>query len=139
MTAFMLADIDQAVAKHFKIDRRDLISHKRERKYTTPRFAAYYLARRWTPQSYPQLGLHYGGRDHTSIMHGERRAIERLAEDNAFAANVDAVENLMHETPKKRERIMATAARGLGRLFMPWPPVDPFETMQQQDLFSGRA
>jgi chromosomal replication initiator protein len=50
-----------------------------------------YLARELTGESLPAIGRHFGGRDHTTVLHAWRRARERIADDDVSRL---AVENL---------------------------------------------
>lgn len=45
-----------------------------------------YLARRLTPLSLPEIGRRFGGRDHTTVLHGVRAVETRLAADDRLAA-----------------------------------------------------
>ena len=50
-----------------------------------------YLARELTGESLPAIGRHFGGRDHTTVLHAWRRASARLASDEQAR---EAVEKL---------------------------------------------
>jgi chromosomal replication initiator protein len=50
-----------------------------------------YLARELTGESLPAIGRHFGGRDHTTVLHAWRRTSARIATDTAAR---EAVENL---------------------------------------------
>ena len=52
----------------------DLLRSRRTKQFATARFAIMWVARKATPYSYPQIGRALGGFDHTSILHGVRRA-----------------------------------------------------------------
>jgi chromosomal replication initiator protein len=41
-----------------------------------------YLAKQLTPRSLPEIGRRFGGRDHTTIMHGVRKIEELMATDS---------------------------------------------------------
>lgn len=55
------------------------------------RNAGYLVARRKTKKSLPQIGEMFGGKDHTTVLHGIRRAEALEAEDPAFAALIQNV------------------------------------------------
>jgi hypothetical protein len=44
-----------------------------------------YLAKQLTPRSLPEIGGRFGGRDHTTIMHGVRKIEELMATDSQLA------------------------------------------------------
>lgn len=51
-----------------------------------------YLARQMTTLSFPQIGRHFGNRDHTTVMHACRKIEELRALDAAFSATIDSIE-----------------------------------------------
>lgn len=63
-------------------------SKRRTKEYCLPRFAVIYAARRMSKptRSYPEIGRMMGRRDHTSIIHGGRRALEIRRTDPEFAS-----------------------------------------------------
>jgi hypothetical protein len=69
--------IQKAVAAHFKVKVADLISKRRTADIILPRQIGYYLCKELTPHSLPQIGRRFGGRDHTSALHGIQK-IKRL-------------------------------------------------------------
>jgi chromosomal replication initiator protein len=70
-----VSDILHAVSRHFGIRLQELLGRKRTRSISYPRHIAIYLARRLTPLSLEEIGMHFGGRDHSTILHAEH-AIE---------------------------------------------------------------
>lgn len=73
MTAICLRDIDNAVSRAFSVHRRELAGDGRKQIFSQARMAAYHLARLYTDNSLPRIARHYGGRDHTTVMHGLSR------------------------------------------------------------------
>jgi len=73
-----IIEIQTAVVERFSLCMVEMISHRRSRSVARPRQIAMYLARRLTPRSLPEIGRHFGGRDHTTVMHACRR-IEMLS------------------------------------------------------------
>ena len=73
-----IAEIQQAVADHFHISLIEMKSHRRARYVARPRQVAMYLCKELTPWSLPMIGRHFGGRDHTTVIHAIKR-IEALA------------------------------------------------------------
>jgi chromosomal replication initiator protein len=67
-----VSDILETVSKHFGLRRRDLVSRKRSRSISHPRQIGMYLARKLTPLSLQEIGAHFGGRDHSTVLHAER-------------------------------------------------------------------
>ena len=48
-----------------------------------------YLCKRLTTRSLPEIGRQFGGRDHTTVMHGVRRIEELTATDSQLAEEVE--------------------------------------------------
>jgi chromosomal replication initiator protein len=64
--------IQKTVADYFKIKVADMHSKKRTRVIARPRQVAMFLAKELTPMSLPAIGEAFGGRDHTTVLHGCR-------------------------------------------------------------------
>lgn len=77
-----IADIIAATAEHFGVLRADILSARRTANLARPRQVVYYLAKKLTLKSLPEIGRHVGKRDHTSALHGIRK-IERLRQTDA--------------------------------------------------------
>jgi chromosomal replication initiator protein len=73
--------IQDATAEAFGLTREELLSPSRAARLAWPRQVAMYLAREHTGETLPAIGAHFGGRNHTTVMHACRRAAERLAAD----------------------------------------------------------
>ncbi len=68
--------IQEVVCEYFDVKVADVIGESRLKKFATPRHVAQHLCRQLTEYSYPEIGQRFGGRDHTSIIHADRK-IER--------------------------------------------------------------
>jgi len=80
-----IEEIQRRVAEHYNIRLSDLIGPKRVRTIARPRQIAMYLAKQLTPRSLPEIGRRFGGRDHTTIMHGVRRIEELKMTDSQLS------------------------------------------------------
>ncbi|MCH8058857.1 MAG: chromosomal replication initiator protein DnaA [Proteobacteria bacterium] len=76
-----IENIQKTVADYFKIRVTDLLSKRRNRSIARPRQVAMALAKELTNHSLPEIGDAFGGRDHTTILHGCRK-IESLRESD---------------------------------------------------------
>ncbi len=76
-----LDNIQLVVADYFKIRRSDLISSSRTRSIARPRQIAMALAKELTSHSLPEIGKHFGGRDHTTVLHACRKLNELRSND----------------------------------------------------------
>ncbi len=74
-----IENIQKTVADYYKIRVADLLSKKRSRSIARPRQVGMALAKELTNHSLPEIGDAFGGRDHTTVLHGCRR-IESLRE-----------------------------------------------------------
>ncbi|MGI9293707.1 MAG: chromosomal replication initiator protein DnaA [Pseudomonadales bacterium] len=68
-----IENIQKTVADYFKIRVGDLLSKRRSRSVARPRQIAMALAKELTNHSLPEIGDAFGGRDHTTVLHGCRR------------------------------------------------------------------
>jgi len=68
-----IENIQKTVADYFKIRVADLLSKRRSRSIARPRQIAMALAKELTNHSLPEIGDAFGGRDHTTVLHGCRR------------------------------------------------------------------
>ncbi|MGC0223812.1 chromosomal replication initiator protein DnaA [Pseudooceanicola nitratireducens] len=82
-------EIQRKVAEHYNIRMSDLIGPKRVRTYARPRQVAMYLAKQLTSRSLPEIGRRFGGRDHTTVIHGVRRVEELKQQDGQIAEDIE--------------------------------------------------
>jgi chromosomal replication initiator protein len=68
-----IENIQKTVADYFKLRVADLLSKRRTRSIARPRQLAMALAKELTTHSLPEIGDAFGGRDHTTVLHGCRR------------------------------------------------------------------
>lgn len=87
--------IKETVAKYFSIDKEDLSSNKRSNDIAFPRQIAMYLCREIANMSYPQIGTDFGGRDHSTVMHGCKKIEKEIKEKNNTKLIVDSVKNII--------------------------------------------
>ncbi|KIN65872.1 Chromosomal replication initiator protein DnaA [Sulfitobacter noctilucae] len=82
-------EIQRKVSEHYNIRLSDMIGPKRLRSYARPRQVAMYLSKQLTTRSLPEIGRRFGGRDHTTVMHGVRRIEELKQSDSQIAEDVE--------------------------------------------------
>ena len=82
-------EIQRKVSEHFNIRLSDMIGPKRLRCYARPRQIAMYLSKQMTSRSLPEIGRRFGGRDHTTVMHGVRRIEELKQSDSQIAEDLE--------------------------------------------------
>lgn len=64
-----IPSIQKAVCEYYNISVEEIKSKKRSNKIAYPRMVAMYLARMLTDESFPRIGLEFGGRDHSTVIH----------------------------------------------------------------------
>ncbi len=84
-----IEEIQKRVAEHYAIRLSDLVGPKRLRSFARPRQVAMYLAKTMTSRSLPDIGRRFGGRDHTTIIHGVRRIEELRTTDSQIADDLE--------------------------------------------------
>ncbi len=90
-----IEEIQKKAAEHFNIRMADMVSARKQRAIARPRQIAMYLAKRLTSRSLPEIGRKFGGRDHTTVMHGVKKVEELMAGDPAFAEDVELLEQML--------------------------------------------
>jgi len=74
------ASVIAQTAAYFGLTIDDLCGSSRSRVLVTARQIAMYLCRELTDLSLPKIGQQFGGRDHTTVMHANRKISEQMAE-----------------------------------------------------------
>jgi len=94
-------EISALVAEEFGLTFMDLTKQTRTRRISRPRQAAMYVVRKLRPDmSYPMIGRLFGGRDHTTIIHGIRVVQERIESDPAYRAKIGRVFERVAQRPE---------------------------------------
>lgn len=76
-TVNSIGKIINIVSQYFKLTPDDLKGKKRSKDIANARMIAMYLCRILTDETYPRIGLEFGGRDHSTVIH----AYEKINED----------------------------------------------------------
>lgn len=87
-----IAFIIDLVCATYGVAKMDLLSQRRTADVVLPRQIAQALAARLTPHSLLTIGKHFGGRDHTTILHAKQKIIRERAADPALDAKLSALE-----------------------------------------------
>ena len=90
-----IEEIQRKVAEHYNVRLSDMIGPKRLRTIARPRQVAMYLCKQLTSRSLPEIGRRFGGRDHTTIMHGIRKIDELMAADSQMADDIQLLKRLL--------------------------------------------
>ncbi|MFQ5734156.1 MAG: chromosomal replication initiator protein DnaA [Planctomycetaceae bacterium] len=73
-----IPDVERAVCEFFRVQPDELQSARRTRSITQPRMLAMFLARKHTAAGYTEIGEHFGGRNHATVINAEKRVREWL-------------------------------------------------------------
>ena len=79
-----LEKITSHICKYYGLQSDDLIGKKRPKNIVMPRQIAMYLCRIMTDASLPKIGLYFGGRDHTTVIHAYEKIDKIRKEDRSF-------------------------------------------------------
>jgi chromosomal replication initiator protein len=80
-----IENIQKTVAEYYKVKVADILSKRRSRSIARPRQMAMALSKELTNHSLPEIGDHFGGRDHTTVIHACRKVKELIQDDSDFA------------------------------------------------------
>ena len=83
------AIIMAVTAEYFQISLDDLAGQSRRRDLVGPRQIAMYLCRELTDLSLPKIGQTFGGRDHTTVMHADRKIRRDMTEQHVTYNQID--------------------------------------------------
>jgi chromosomal replication initiator protein len=75
--------IQDEVSERFGLSKAELIGDKRSQNIVYPRQVAMYLSRELTDSSLPKIGRHFGGRDHTTVIHATSKIARLIREDRS--------------------------------------------------------
>jgi len=90
-----ISDIKRASCRYFDCTMVDMDSARRTLKLVYPRQIAMYLARSMTGKSLPEIGRRFGGRDHTTVLHGAKKIEAAIKRDWMVAYDVAHLEAMI--------------------------------------------
>lgn len=91
------AEIISAVSKFFNITKDEILSKNRKRELVLPRQIAIFLIREQTNKSFPEIGKIMGGKDHTTIIHAEKKIIDLIKTDIQIKENIEQIRQGLFE------------------------------------------
>ncbi len=90
-----IESIQKMVADHYNVKISDLKSPRRHKVLTNPRQIAMYLCRKHVKSSYPELGLKFGGKDHSTVVHACQKIERQLQLDVTLRNEISSLEKLL--------------------------------------------
>ena len=94
------AQIMGACASYFGVSIDELCGASRSRTLVTARQISMYLCRELTDLSLPKIGQAFGGRDHTTVMHADRKIRELMAEKRSLYNQVTDLTSRIKSQPR---------------------------------------
>jgi len=88
--------IIQTVTDFYHVKRTEVLGKRRHKSVSLPRQVCMYFARTRTRHSLEEIGAHFGGRDHTTVMHAVRTIDTRRNDDEEFAKVLVSLEDRLH-------------------------------------------
>ncbi|HOQ62311.1 MAG TPA: chromosomal replication initiator protein DnaA, partial [Vicinamibacterales bacterium] len=93
--------IMDVVTRHFSIRIADLQGKKRTQSVALPRQICMHLARVLTRHSLEEIGGYFGGRDHTTVLHADRKIADELKTNAELRATIDALTSAIRNDPPR--------------------------------------
>ncbi len=87
--------IQKIVSEYFQISIEDLKSKKRSSNIAFPRQIAMYLCRKYTSESFPKIGIEFGGKDHSTVMHSCDKIELEMKENKEIYNTIEKLKNLV--------------------------------------------
>ena len=85
--------IQKIVSEYFQISVDDIRSKKRSSNISFPRQIAMYLCRTMTSESFPKIGIEFGGKDHSTVMHSVEKIEKEIRENKDLANIIEKLKN----------------------------------------------
>ncbi len=86
-----IESVQKTVAAHFSVRVTDLKGPRRHQGISRPRMIAMYLSRQLTGASFPEIGLRFGGKDHSTVINACKRIESIQSDDRELRATVDTL------------------------------------------------
>ncbi len=83
--------VQQLIASNYNITVEDLKSKRRVSTISFPRQVAMYICRVHLEESLPKIGIEFGGKDHTTVMHSVDKIKKQLKTDNSLEVVVNKI------------------------------------------------
>ncbi len=93
-----IEQIISEIMQFYHIKRADLLGKRRHKSIAHPRQIGMYLTRQNTKHSLEEIGAHFGGRDHTTVMHAVRTISKKCKDDQELLAQIRTLESRLRST-----------------------------------------
>jgi chromosomal replication initiator protein len=89
--------INDIVCRFYNVEINDVLGPRRNKEYVRPRQILMFLLKNELQMSFPVIGKHLGGRDHTTIMHGSMKIEKELKKNVDLFEEVKEIKELMYK------------------------------------------
>ena len=96
-TRIDLRKIEELVTVEFSVSSEELHSPRRTRSIVLPRQVCMYLGRRLTDCSLGEIGQHFGGRDHSTVLHSIEKIRQCVEQDAQLRSSIEAMEGQLRQ------------------------------------------
>jgi len=84
--------IQKTVAEYFEVTIESLKAKTRKKEIVTARQVAMYFAKEFTSHSLKSIGYHFGGRDHSTVIHSVQTVSDLIDTDKKFKASIQELQ-----------------------------------------------
>ncbi len=88
-------EIIEIVAESFSTSSEYIVGKSRKREIVVARHAAMYLAKEFTHRSLKSIGLHFAGRDHSTVIHAVKAVQDRLETEASFRQKLEHAQEVV--------------------------------------------
>jgi chromosomal replication initiator protein len=81
--------IQKTVSEYYKIDLNDLKAKTRKKEIVIARQIAMYFSKEYTNHSLKSIGYHFGGRDHSTVIHAVQSVNDMIDTNNNFKSSIE--------------------------------------------------
>ncbi|MFO7768201.1 MAG: helix-turn-helix domain-containing protein [bacterium] len=100
-----IESIQETVASHFGISSDQLRARTRKKEIVVPRQLAMYLCKHFTDSSLKTIGLHFGGRDHSTVIHAYQTIQEKIQQNIDMKQDVNHILETLDLDPGRLDQI----------------------------------
>lgn len=106
-----ISDVEKVICDAFGLKTTDLRSKSRRKVVSHPRALAMFVARKLTKSAYREIGMYFGGRDHSTVVAAEKRVQKWMLDDAPLdiptSCHGQSVSDVVQEI---EERLMSLSA-----------------------------
>ncbi len=90
-----IEDVQKLVANYYNVKVNELKSEKKLKQFVRPRHVAMYLCRKLTDASFPEIGIKFGGRNHTTVIYADKNMEKTVKKNLQVAQQIEEITNLL--------------------------------------------